>query len=97
MGGVVGEEAVEEDLLRLLAHGERGLHGDVHDHQPLGAEAEGQDLEGVSDEQTRPGEGVEEVEEPDEGDLGDAGAGVLLVGVFVDGGSSGAGGLVGWG
>lgn len=75
------------DLLRLLTHSQRGLHGDIHDHQSFSAKAEGQDLESIGDEEPGPGEGVEEVEEPDKRDLGIAGAGVDLVGVFINGGS----------
>lgn len=73
----------------LTADGENGLNGDVHDHEALGTEAVGQNLKSVCNEQTRPGERVEDTEDPNEGNLGVAGAGVCLVRVLVDGASNG--------
>lgn len=61
------------------------MHGDVHDHHALGAEVEGQDLEGVGDQEARPANVVEAAKEPDEDELGVAGVRVLLVGVIVYG------------
>lgn len=65
------------------------MHGDVHDHHALGAEMEGQDLEGVGDQETGKADVVEAAKEPDEDELRVAGAGVLEVGVLVHGTSYG--------
>ncbi len=36
--------AVPRELVGLVAEGEHGLEGDVHDHHALGAQVKGQDL-----------------------------------------------------
>ena len=71
----------------LLSKNQRCLHRQVHNHNTLGAQAVGQDLERVGDEQTRPGNGVEHREEPDEHDLRVAGS-VDILGSFEDGGNN---------
>lgn len=76
-------------LVRLVAQGEDGLDGDVHDHHALGTEVEGQDLEGVGDEQTGEANIVEATEEPDEDELGIAGADVGAARVLVHGTADG--------
>ena len=43
------------------------LNASLHHKQTLGPEFVWQDLNGVSDEETRPGHGVHDVEDPDEG------------------------------
>lgn len=58
----------------VVVDDEGDLNGDVHDHQTLGTELEGHDLDGVGDEETRPGESVGNTVQPDEQDDGDAGA-----------------------
>src|SRR3569833_4428166 len=50
----------------VLADGQDGLHGNVHNHHALGSEVEGQHLEGVSNQQAREPDVVEETEQPDE-------------------------------
>lgn len=65
------------------------MHGDVHDHHALGAEMEGQDLEGVGDQEAGPANVVEAAKEPDEDELSIAGVRVLLVGVIVYGAGDG--------
>ena len=67
-------DAVHGDRVDLVVHDEGDVDGDVHDHHALGAELERQDLDGVGDEQTGPGEGVAHTVEPEEDDDGDAGA-----------------------
>ena len=74
-------DAVHGDRVDLVVHDEGDVDGDVHDHHALGAELERQDLDGVGDEQTRPGEGVAHTVEPEEDDDGDAGA--LVCGLAV--------------
>lgn len=81
--------AVHGDRVDLVVHNERDVDGDVHDHHTLGAELEGQDLDGVGDEQTGPGEGVADTVEPEEDDDGDAGA--LVCGLAVLGAGDGGG------
>ena len=79
---VVGQ-SLPRDWVCLTANSEDGLNGDVHDHKALATEAVRQDLEGVSDEQARPGETVEDAEHPDERDLSVTGACIALARVFV--------------
>lgn len=54
--------------------GESGLDGDVEDHETLGAQPVGQDLNGVADEEAGPSDGVEDAKHPNEEDHGDVGA-----------------------
>ena len=77
------------DRIGLVTDGENGLDGDVHDHETLGTEAEGQDLQRVGNEQTGPGDGVEDSEDPDDGDLHVAGGFVGVARVLVHGGCDG--------
>ena len=58
----------------ISVEGERGLNAEVHDHQALGAEPVRENLDGVADKQTGPGERVEDLEDPDEEDHGLVGA-----------------------
>jgi hypothetical protein len=46
-------QVVDGKRVGLGGEGKDGLHGDVHDHDTLGTEVEGQDFEGIGDEQTR--------------------------------------------
>lgn len=62
----------------LTTNSQDSLNGDVHDHKTLSTEAIRQDLQSIGDEQTGPGESVEDAEDPDERDLCVAGAGVGL-------------------
>ena len=80
----VARQVLPRDGVGLVADGEDGLDCDVHDHQTLGAETEGQNLESVGDEQTGPGDGVEDAENPDDGDLDVSGGLVGVAGVLVD-------------
>lgn len=74
---VVGH-VVPCNLVGLVTNGEDGLDRDIHDHHALSTEMEGKDLKGVSDEQARPTDIVEDTENPDSSDLSKASA---LVGV----------------
>jgi hypothetical protein len=65
---VVGEVDPSK-LVGLVAKGENGLYGDVHDHHSLGTKLEGQNLQGVSNEQTRETHVIEGAEKPDEDKL----------------------------
>lgn len=87
----------------ILANGEDGLDGDVHDHHTLSTKVEGQNLKSVGDKETRETDGVEDTEEPNEGQLGVSGTlvgdldtvgelvgdGNLNLGVLVDSTSDG--------
>lgn len=81
---VVGQ-VVPGEHVGLITEGQNRLDGDVHDHHTLGAEMEGEDLEGVGDEQTGEADVVEDTEEPDEDKLRVARPSVGRVGVLVDG------------
>lgn len=72
----------------LRAESKDGLDGDVHNHHTLGTEVEGQDLESITDEQTRETDIVEDTEDPDEDDLGIAKSGLGGIAV-VHGGHDG--------
>lgn len=85
-------QAVPGDLVGLVAEGEDGLDGDVHEHHALGAQLEGQDLEGVGDEHAGEADVVEDAEEPDEDELGPAGGGVAQPRVLVEGAADGPAG-----
>lgn len=75
-------DAVHGDGVDVVVDDERDVDGDVHDHHALGAELEGQDLDGVGDEETGPRKGVAHTVEPEEDDNGDAGAGVFGLAVL---------------
>jgi hypothetical protein len=76
----VAGEVLESQGVGIGVECESALNGQVHDHKTLGTQLVRQDLNGVADEQTGPGERVEDLEEPDEEDHGVAGAGgVVLV------------------
>lgn len=62
--------AIPRELVRLVAQCKNGLQCDVHDHHALGAQVERQDLERVSDQQTRKADVVENAEDPYEDELG---------------------------
>lgn len=72
---------VKSNRVSVVVEGEGSLDDEVDEHETLGTQLVGQDLDGVADEETGPGEGVEEAEEPDEEDHGVVGAwgAVLLV------------------
>lgn len=73
----------------LAADSKDSLDSDVHNHQTLSTKAVGQNLESVCDQQTGPGERVEDAKDPDEGDLRVAGACVLFTRVLVNGARDG--------
>jgi len=70
---------VERVRVRVDVEGEGGLDGNVHHHQTLGTQPVGQNLDGVADQQTGPGESVHDTEEPDEDDHGNVGTGGALL------------------
>lgn len=63
-------EVLKGNGVGVDVEGESGLDGDVHDHETLGTQSVGENLDGVADEETRPGERVHDSEEPDEEDHG---------------------------
>lgn len=85
-------QPVPGDPVGLVAEGQDGLDGDVHEHHALGAQLEGQDLEGVGDEHAGEADVVEDAEEPDEDELGPAGGGVAHARVLVEGAADGPAG-----
>lgn len=70
----------------LLSKDQRGLDCQVHDHDTLGAQSVGKDLEGVGNQQSRPCDRVEDGEQPNKDDLGIT-RGLDIPGLLVDGGS----------
>jgi len=48
----------------LITNGKDGLDSNVHDHEALGAKAEGQDLQSVCNEEAGPTNRVEDPEDP---------------------------------
>lgn len=81
---VVGQ-VVPGEHVGLVTQGKNGLDGEVHDHHTLGTELEGEDLEGVGDQQTGETNVVEDAEDPDKDNLRVARAAVGLAGIFIDG------------
>jgi hypothetical protein len=63
----VGHEMSETKRVDVLVDGESNLDEEVHDHETLGANLEGQDLDGVGYEETRPCKSVGDREDPDHG------------------------------
>lgn len=53
----------------MVADSKSNLDEKVHDHQTTSTESIGQNLKSIGNEQTRPGDGVEDVKDPDEDDL----------------------------
>jgi hypothetical protein len=49
---------VEAERVDVLVDGQGNLDEEVHNHETLGANLEGQDFDSVGDEQTRPGQSV---------------------------------------
>ena len=82
-------ETLPGDGVGLTTNGKDSLNGDVHDHETLGTQSIRKDLECVSDEETRPGECVEDTEDPDAGNLDVTSSLVGLARVLVDGGGDG--------
>lgn len=74
-------ERVKGDRVGVGVESEGGLDGQVHDHETLGTQLVRQNFDGIADEQTGPGHGVEDTVNPDEDDHGIAGAllAVLIV------------------
>jgi len=77
------------DWVGLISDGQDSLNGDVHDHETFGTESEWQDLESISNQETRPGDSVEDTEDPDDWDLNVTSGLVGLARVFVDSGGDG--------
>lgn len=67
-------KGLESDGVGVGVQGEGTLNGHVHDHETLATESVGEDLDGVANQQTRPGERVEDAEDPDEENHGLVGA-----------------------
>lgn len=63
-----------------MVDGKSDLDEEVHDHETLGTDFEGQDLDGVGNKQTRPGKSVSHREDPDHGnDTTTSGLAVVLL------------------
>ncbi len=72
--------SLEGNGVGVRVEGQGGLDRQVHDHEALGAELVGQDLNGVADEETGPSEGIEDAEDPNEEEHGVVGTlGLLLL------------------
>jgi len=77
-------EVVPGDGVGVVTEHQGGLDGQVHDHDSLGSELVWENLESVGDEETGPGERVENTEEPDEDNLRvSGGLGVGAVGLLI--------------
>jgi hypothetical protein len=61
----VGHQVGESERVDVLVDGQSDLDEKVHDHETLGTNLEGQDLDRVCDEKTRPSERVSNREDPD--------------------------------
>jgi len=68
-------KVLEGKRVGVDVEGKGGLNGDVHDHETLATEPVGQNLDGVTDQETGPGDRVHDSEHPDEEDHGLVGAG----------------------
>lgn len=66
----VALEVLEGDGVGVDVERQGSVDEDIHEHKTLGAQLVREDLDGVADEQTGPGERVEDTEEPDEEDHG---------------------------
>ena len=73
-----GLEVLEAVGVDVLVDSQSDLNEQVHDHKTLGANLEWQDLDGVSDEKTRPGKRVGNGEDPYHGNDGLSGSLALL-------------------
>jgi hypothetical protein len=58
-------EVLESVRVDVLVDGQSNLNEQVHDHETLGTNLEGQDLDSVGDKQTRPSQRVSDGEDPD--------------------------------
>ena len=76
---LAGAKGLESDGVGVGVEGKSALDRHVHDHETLATKLVGEDLDGVADEETGPGERVENAKDPDEEDHGLVGAlGALL-------------------
>lgn len=83
------ESATRGTRVYVLSNGQDGLDDNVHNHHTLGAKVEGQDLEGVRDQQTGEPNVVKDSKDPDEDELGVPGTLVGAARVLVDGAGDG--------
>jgi hypothetical protein len=60
-------EVLEAEGVDVLVYGQSDLDEQVHDHEALGANLEGQDLDSVGNKQTGPSKRVSDGEDPDHG------------------------------
>jgi hypothetical protein len=88
---VLPPEGLEGDGVGVLIEDDGTHDGEIHDGETLGADEEGQDLDGVGDEEGSVGDGVETVEDEDEGEEGAACTDVL--GILVGSGHGGDDGV----
>lgn len=80
-------KGLEGNGVGVVVQTQGSLDADVENHETLGAQLVGQDLDGVADEEARPGQRVHDVEDPDEDDHGVAGT--LHLVLLVEGRSQG--------
>jgi hypothetical protein len=76
------------DGVHVVVDGEGDLNGDVHDEYTLGAELVGQNLDGVGNQKTRPGQRVGDTVQPDKDNVGVANANGIFHGVLLTSDSS---------
>ena len=75
----MAHEVVKRQGVGVGVEGERSLDHQVENHETLGTQLVRQNLNGVTDEKTGPGDGVEDTKEPDEEDHGVVGAGSIVL------------------
>lgn len=67
-GFLVTSPGLKGERVGVVVEEKSALDEDVEDHETLGTERVGENLDGITDQETRPRGGVEELEEPDEED-----------------------------
>lgn len=80
-------KGLEGNGVGIVVEAQSGLDADVEDHETLGTQLVGQNLNGVADQETGPGQGVHDVEDPDEDNHGVVGT--IHVVLLVEGGGEG--------
>lgn len=65
----VVREVAPRQLVGLVGNSQDSLHNNIHNHHTLGAKMEGENLEGVTDKETRETNVVKDTKDPDKGNL----------------------------
>ena len=76
---LIGSPGVKGQRVEVVVQQEGDLHRDVEDHKTLGTERVGENLNGVTNQETRPASRVKDTVEPDEEDHGVVGSGSLVL------------------